>query len=182
MFTRAVGLTLRRFASTDAVGTLRRFASTDAASFLARAAAANDSQALLGKFPSAGRFDATLADADLTTTKIGKDGVECTIQVTPGLTNNFGTLHGGATATLIDVVGTLALLGRDPMRPGVSVEMNQSVGAAAKEGETLHCYGTVLKSGKVLGFTEVEVRGEPAADGALGRLIATGRHTKFLAL
>ena len=77
---------------------------------------------LLGKFTSAGCFDATLAD-NLDTLRIGPEGVECSLTVTPSLTNNYGTLHGGVTATLVDVVGTLALLGRDPLRPGVSVEM-----------------------------------------------------------
>mmetsp|Transcript_41063 Transcript_41063/g.82315 ORF Transcript_41063/g.82315 Transcript_41063/m.82315 type:complete len:96 (+) Transcript_41063:271-558(+) len=85
------------------------------------------------------------------------------------------TLHGGAIALLVDVVGTLALLGRDPTRPGVSVEMNQSFCAAAKEGEQLLITGKVLRYGKKLGFTEVAIRTD--AD----RLIAVGRHTKFFA-
>ena len=82
------------------------------------------------------------------------------------------------TALLVDVVGTLALLGRDPTRPGVSVEMNQSFLAAAREGERLTIAGTVLKYGRTLGFTEVTIS---SADKP-GRLIAVGRHTKFLDL
>ena len=114
------------------------------------------------------------------------------------------TLHGGATATLVDVVGTLALLGRDPTRPGISVEMcvprraafararatscpfpfgahrNQSFCAAAKKGERLHIVGTVLRYGRTLGFTEVAIRGWPQG-AEEGRLYAVGRHTKFFA-
>ena len=147
-------------------------------SFLARAAAAKDASVLLGKFTSAGRFDENFAD-NLETTRIGPEGVQCTLTVTPPLTNNFGTLHGGVTATLVDIVGTLALLGRDPTRPGVSVEMNQSFCSAAREGETLHIEGTVLRYGRTLGFTEVSIRAAPK-DGKPGKVVAVGRHTKFL--
>lgn len=86
----------------------------------------------------------------------------------------FGTLHGGATCTLIDVVGTLALLSLDKARPGVSVELNSSFVAAARGGETVKVVGTVLKTGKRLGFTQVDILGSD------GRLCATGRHTKAL--
>ena len=99
-----------------------RRACSSSTSFLAKAAAAKDPSALLGTFTSAGCFDAVLA-GNLDTLSIGPEGVECALTVTPDLTNNYGTLHGGVTATLVDVVGTLALLGRDPLRPGVSVEM-----------------------------------------------------------
>ena len=88
------------------------------------------------------------------------------------------TLHGGVTATLVDVVGTLALLGRDPTRAGVSVEMNQTFCAAAMEGSTIHITGSILSYRRTLGFTEVTIREEPAADGTPGRVIAVGRHTK----
>ncbi len=63
-------------------------------------------------------------------------------------------LHGGCTALLVDVVGTLALLSMDATRPGVSVEMNQSFLRSAGTGERLLIEGRVLKAGKKLGFTE----------------------------
>ena len=86
--------------------------------------------------------------------------------------NAFGTLHGGATCTIIDVVGTLALLSLDQGRPGVSVELNTSFIAAAHANEMVRVVGSVLKVGKRLGFTQVDILG------ADGRLCATGRHTK----
>lgn len=39
-------------------------------------------------------------------------------------TNRGGTLHGGLTATLVDVVSTAALLYTERAVPGVSVDMN----------------------------------------------------------
>ena len=106
-------------------------------------------------------------------TAIGPDGVQCHLDVTDSLANNFGTLHGGCISTIVDVVGTLALLGKDPSRAGVSVEMNQSFCTAAKIGERVSIAGIVLRYGKTLGFTEVTITG------ANGRVVATGRHTKF---
>jgi acyl-coenzyme A thioesterase 13 len=163
---------MNAFMMTRAVGPIRR-----ASSFLARAREANDPSVLLGRFRSKGQvFDQCLDDANFEVCAIGADGVECTLTVTPELCNNYKTLHGGATSTLVDVVGTLALLGKDPTRPGVSVEMNQSFTSAAKVGDQLRITGKVLRSGKTLGFTEVNIYS--ADDSA--RLIATGRHTKFL--
>ena len=70
------------------------------------------------------------------------------------------------TATLVDVVGTMALLSRDAGRPGVSIEMSQTFCAAAKVGERVTVVGTVLKAGGRLGFTQVEVRRADAQVGA----------------
>lgn len=77
-------------------------------------------------------------------------------------------------ATLIDIVGTIALLTKEPTRAGVSVEINVSYLAAARDGETVTAHGRLLRAGRKLAFTEVDVFGED------GRLIATGRHTKAL--
>lgn len=156
---------------------VRRLATTTP-SFVQRAREAKQSSVLLGPFLSSGTFDRCLEAARMDITSIGPEGVQCELNVTNDIANNFGTLHGGATATLVDVVGTLALLGRDPTRPGVSTEMNQSFTAAAKVGSRIACVGTVLKYGKSLGFTQVEIR--CAADPS--RVFAVGRHTKYLAV
>jgi len=88
---------------------------------------------------------------------------------------SYATLHGGGVATLVDVLGTLALLAKDHKRAGVSLEINISFVAAANAGEELEATGTVLKSGRSIGFTSVEIRRK-----ADGKLIASGRHTKML--
>jgi acyl-coenzyme A thioesterase 13 len=75
----------------------------------------------------------------------------------------------------VDIVGTLALLAKDPTKPGVTVELNCSYVSAAKAGETVEVVGVVLKSGKKLGFTQVDIKRKSD-----GRLIASGRHTKAL--
>ena len=87
-------------------------------------------------------------------------------------------MHGGAIATLTDVFGTLALLSLDQGRAGVSVEINTSYMSAAKAGELVTVTGTVLKSGRMLGFTEVLIQTE-REDGRVLE-VAKGRHTKVL--
>ena len=67
--------------------------------------------------------------------------MEALLPVTTALSNSYGTLHGGASATVIDIVGSMALLSRDPTRPGVSVEINTTYTSAAKVGETVRVVG-----------------------------------------
>ena len=81
-------------------------------------------------------------------------------------------MHGGAVSTIVDVVGTIALLSIDATKPGVSVDLNVSFATAAMASSTVQIEGKVLKMGKRLGFTTVDIRRED------GTLVATGRHTK----
>ena len=121
-----------------------------------------------------GAFDASLAGLVLASVEPGR--VVCTLAVTPPLCNSYATLHGGATATLVDVVGTLAILSVDAARPGVSVDMSQTFLSPARVGASLHVEGRCLRAGKRLAFTEVTLR----LGGADGAIVATGRHTKAL--
>ena len=83
------------------------------------------------------------------------------------------TTTGGAISTIVDVLGTMALLSNDSSRAGVSIEMNQTFVGAAKLGSTLTLTGTLLKSGRSMGFTQVTI-----VDAESGALLASGRHTK----
>lgn len=137
-------------------------------------AKAHGANSLLGAYVSLHeRFDYAFRGMEIV--RIDDGFVRCTITVTDGLLNSYGTLHGGALCTIVDIVGTLALLSKDASKAGVSVELNTSFVAAAKRGEALFLEGRVLKMGKRLGFTEVDVLRQ--SDGVL---IATGRHTKAL--
>jgi acyl-coenzyme A thioesterase 13 len=68
----------------------------------------------------------------------------------------------------------MALLSKDPLRAGVSVEINTSYLAAVPVGEEVKIVGTLLKGGRRLAFTNVDIY---RAD---GKLAVTGRHTKAL--
>ncbi len=55
-------------------------------------------------FTSAGGFDGNFKD--MRVTRVENGAVEATLSVTKSLTNSYGTLHGGAASTLVDIVGT----------------------------------------------------------------------------
>ena len=50
--------------------------------------------------------------------------VICEMKVEEQHTNRIGTLHGGMTATLVDVVSSVALLCTERGTVGISVDMN----------------------------------------------------------
>lgn len=67
-------------------------------------------------------FDRVLNKMKLLSATPGK--IVCEMKVEEEHTNRGGTLHGGLTATLVDVVSTVALLNTERGAPGVSVDMN----------------------------------------------------------
>ena len=93
--------------------------------------------------------------------------------------NSFGNMHGGALATLVDVVTTAAELGRvGGRRPTVSVDLSVSYLTGAPVGSTLVVEATVDRLGRSVVFTTARVY-RRGSDGDGGRtLVATGSHTK----
>lgn len=119
-------------------------------------------------------YDRSLTGMELLSLEGGKARVR--MPVGESVQNPGGALHGGAVATLVDVVGTLAIMSADrEHRPGVSTDLNVSWFAPAPGGSTVLVEAAVLKSGRTLAFVQVDVRRE--SDGVL---VAQGRMTKFL--
>ncbi|XP_040928688.1 acyl-coenzyme A thioesterase 13 isoform X2 [Betta splendens] len=67
-------------------------------------------------------FDRVLQKVDVLSAAPGK--VVCEMRVEEEHTNRGGTLHGGLTATLVDVISTMAIMNTERGAPGVSVDMN----------------------------------------------------------
>uniref|UniRef100_F7E0J0 Acyl-coenzyme A thioesterase 13 n=1 Tax=Equus caballus TaxID=9796 RepID=F7E0J0_HORSE len=101
--------------------------------------------------------------------------VICEMKVEEEHTNKMGTLHGGLIATLVDSISTVALLLSERGAPGVSVDMNITYMSPAKMGEDILITAHILKQGKTLAFTSVDLTNK-----VTGKLIAQGRHTKHL--
>ncbi|NXA46962.1 ACO13 thioesterase, partial [Nothocercus julius] len=118
-------------------------------------------------------FDRVLRKVKLVSAAPGK--VVCELKVEEEHTNRGGTLHGGLTATLVDVVSTAALMYTERAVPGVSVDMNITYTAAAKIGEEVLITAQILKQGRNMAFASVDLTNK-----ATGKLIAQGRHTKYL--
>lgn len=149
-----------------------RLTTTTAQSFIERVKASG-ANALLGVFTATQRFDQTMSGLEVT--RISSGVVHAKFMISEAVANSYGTLHGGATATLVDIMGTMALLTMDPTRAGVTVELSASYISAAKIGEEIQLVGRVLKTGKRLGFTDVVI-----TRGSDGAIVASGRHTKAL--
>jgi len=85
--------------------------------------------------------------------------------------NMAGTLHGGATATLVDVCMGMACFTK-----GVKVvtgNINVSYLAAGKAGDKITAVGQVIRSGKTAFFAEASLEDEK------GTIIAKGTGTFF---
>ncbi|KVI08016.1 Phenylacetic acid degradation-related domain-containing protein [Cynara cardunculus var. scolymus] len=92
--------------------------------------------------------------------------------------NVGNSLHGGATAALVDVVGSSVILTFDrASTTGVSVEINVSYLDAAYVGDEIEIEAKALRVGKAVAVVSVEFRNKKT-----GKIIAQGRHTKYLAV
>eukprot|EP01098_Paradermamoeba_levis_P011910 TRINITY_DN5127_c0_g1_i1.p1 TRINITY_DN5127_c0_g1~~TRINITY_DN5127_c0_g1_i1.p1 ORF type:complete len:259 (-),score=77.91 TRINITY_DN5127_c0_g1_i1:169-885(-) len=129
--------------------------------------------AMLGVYHRLSHFDQGLDG--MVVEKVGNGTVTCSIEVTKRLANSYGTLHGGAICTIVDIVGTMAMLTLNPLKPGVSIDLNTSFLAAVPIGESVIIEGKVLKQGKSLAFTQVDLYRKKDKV-----LIASGRHTKSM--
>ncbi|KAL9233402.1 hypothetical protein vseg_008411 [Gypsophila vaccaria] len=99
----------------------------------------------------------------------------CTFPVPPRLLNTANTLHGGAIASLVDLIGSAVIYTVGAPSTGVSVEINVSYLDAAQLDEEIEIEGKALRIGKSIGVVSVELRKK-----ASGKIIAQGRHTKYL--
>ncbi|KAK6039653.1 thioesterase family protein [Cooperia oncophora] len=83
-----------------------------------------------------------------------------------------GTLHGGQTASLTDIVTARALGLTIRDHPLASIELSVSYFLPVKLGEVVEITALVLKLGRNVAFTEAEFRRKSD-----GKLTAKGRHT-----
>ncbi|KAL6885874.1 hypothetical protein ACP4OV_010135 [Aristida adscensionis] len=100
----------------------------------------------------------------------------CSFVVTPRLASPAGYLRSGVTATLADQVGSAVFYCSGLASSGVSVEISMSYVDAAAVGEEIEVEGKLLRAGKSVGTVSIDFRKKKT-----GKLMAQGRHTKYLA-
>ena len=88
--------------------------------------------------------------------------------------NPYGVLHGGCTASLVDVLGSAEIAFGDAHECGVAVGLEVQYCASAKAGDVLEWSATILRRGGRLATVEVR------ATDARGRLVCVGTVTKSL--
>ncbi|EFA86399.1 hypothetical protein PPL_00191 [Heterostelium album PN500] len=88
-----------------------------------------------------------------------KNSIIMSMTVPQELCNVLSTLHGGAMATLVDIVSSIAIISTDPsnMPPSVSVDLSISYAATAPLGETITIESLVYKIGKNLAFSDTTI-------------------------
>ncbi|XP_074379736.1 uncharacterized protein LOC141720934 [Apium graveolens] len=103
----------------------------------------------------------------------------CSMIVPPRLLNTANALHGGATVAIVDIFGSAAIYTDSvaARRVGASVEISVSYVDAAYAGEEIEIESKVLRVGKVIAVVTVELRKKKT-----GKVVAHGRHTKYLAV
>ncbi|XP_062543003.1 acyl-coenzyme A thioesterase 13-like [Armigeres subalbatus] len=89
--------------------------------------------------------------------------------------NRAGGLHGGFTATIVDVVTTYALMTKENCLPGVSVDIHVTYLKGAREGDEVIIDANTIRAGKNLAFLECELRHKRD-----NSIIARGQHTKYI--
>eukprot|EP00252_Welwitschia_mirabilis_P026346 TRINITY_DN8636_c0_g1_i2.p1 TRINITY_DN8636_c0_g1~~TRINITY_DN8636_c0_g1_i2.p1 ORF type:complete len:160 (+),score=42.22 TRINITY_DN8636_c0_g1_i2:201-680(+) len=100
----------------------------------------------------------------------------CSLEVPSCLINSTNSLHGGAIATFVDIIGSAAIFTTGSLTSGVSVEINVSYLDAASAGEEIEIEAKSLRVGRAFAYVTVDLRKKKT-----GKLIAQGRHTKYLA-
>ncbi|XP_072990537.1 uncharacterized protein [Typha latifolia] len=99
----------------------------------------------------------------------------CSFVVPPRLLNTGKFIHGGATASLIELVGSAAFYTAGARTRGAPLEMSISYLDAAFANEEIEIEAKVLRAGKAVGAATVELRKKT------GKIIAHARYTKYLA-
>lgn len=84
--------------------------------------------------------------------------------------NVQGTMHGGALATLVDLVTTVSIIKVTPCRT-TSISLATEFLAPSKPSDELRVETTVKKAGKNIVFTECEIYNKD-------KLVCTGSHIK----
>lgn len=105
--------------------------------------------------------------------RVHRDGVTVECALRPEFGNMHGTLHGGVTATLVDVAGGFATLTRYGGQPATTVEMKLNYFLPIT-GRKVRARSKILRAGKTLCVSQVEVFGDD------GKLAAAGLITYMI--
>ena len=89
--------------------------------------------------------------------------------------NSKHTLHGSVSATLVDWAGGLVVATEGLEATGLSTDLNVTFVSVAREGEEIEIEACLLRLGRNMAFTRVEIR--RATD---GEVVACGNHTKYV--
>ncbi|EFA86398.1 thioesterase superfamily protein [Heterostelium album PN500] len=107
-----------------------------------------------------------------------KHRVIMTMTVPDELCNPLSTLHGGAMATIVDIVSSIAIISTDPshLPPNVSIDMSISYAATAPVGESITIESILYQraENKAYVYTDTTIYN------AQKKVCCKGSHTVFI--
>ncbi|XP_066253509.1 acyl-coenzyme A thioesterase 13-like [Euwallacea similis] len=107
---------------------------------------------------------------------LGHGSCRAEVKVAEEHSNVLGGLHGGFSATLVDVISGYALSShKKGAMPHVSVHLNTEYIKGAKIGDEIEIIADTVRVGKNLAFLEVFIKNKHTGD-----LLVKGSHTKFM--
>ncbi|EFP02325.1 hypothetical protein GCK72_010147 [Caenorhabditis remanei] len=109
---------------------------------------------------------------DVYPVEVTKNKLVCEMVIQEQHLNSKGTLHGGQTATLTDVITARAVGVTVKDKGMASVELAVSYLLPVKVGDILEITAHVLKIGRTMAFTDCEFRRKSD-----GKMTAKGKHT-----
>ncbi|KAL0928711.1 hypothetical protein M5K25_000626 [Dendrobium thyrsiflorum] len=99
----------------------------------------------------------------------------CSMAIPPRLLNTGKFLHGGATISLIDIVGSAVFYTVGARTTGSPLEISTSFLDSAFVHEEIEIEAKVLRIGKAIGVANIDLRKKKN-----GKLFAQARYTKYL--
>ncbi|WVZ81495.1 hypothetical protein U9M48_028866 [Paspalum notatum var. saurae] len=126
------------------------------------------------QLPSSGFYDAFVLRGVRVVQALQPGTLLCHFTVPSRLLNGGGFLHGGATASLVDLVASAAFSAAGLRTRGSPLEMNISYLDAAFADEEIDIEAKVLRAGKAVGVAVVELKKKS------GKIIAQARYSKYL--
>lgn len=110
----------------------------------------------------------------ITSLQAFKGKVTCSIKVTPDVANRFGGLHGGCIATIVDTIGTAAMVTVQE-RSGVSTHISVDYLSPSPLGTWVDIEAEVVKAGRSVSLVRVTLTNRDT-----GKVVAVGTHQKFV--
>lgn len=129
---------------------------------------------MMAKRISSQGFDRVLSKLKIVSGGDGKCVAE--MKVEEEHQNYGGTLHGGMTATIVDIISTLGMMTHEKVTsPGVTVDLHVSYLKGAKVGEDILVEASTIKAGRTLAYLHVDIKKKDTNE-----IVARGSHTKFI--
>ncbi|KAL1864039.1 hypothetical protein VTK73DRAFT_6259 [Phialemonium thermophilum] len=128
--------------------------------------------------PNSTIYRLLLSDVVLVSARPGRFVARLALQ--PVHLNSNQTLHGAVSAAIVDWAGGMAIATTGRAKTGVSTDIHVTYASAARLGDTIEIDARANRVGRNLGFTTVEIRKLPAADGGEATVVCTGSHTKYV--